>query len=175
MWIIDTELKAREEQKRPIRVGIVGAGFMGQGLTNQIVHSVPGMRVVAISNRQVERATSVFKYAGREDAVVTDSQRTFDDAASRLQPVATEDAMLLARSEHIDVLVDVTGSVEFGAHVALEAFKHGKDVVLMNAAAALVAAGKAEHLKDGAAVAGESIDSGRAAEKLDALIRFTGK
>jgi predicted homoserine dehydrogenase-like protein len=31
------------------------------------------------------------------------------------------------------VLVDVTGSVEFGAHVVLEAFKHGKDVVLMNA------------------------------------------
>jgi predicted homoserine dehydrogenase-like protein len=41
--------------------------------------------------------------------------------------------MLLARSENIDVLVDVTGSVEFGAHVALEAFKHGTDVVLMNA------------------------------------------
>ena len=31
------------------------------------------------------------------------------------------------------MLVDVTGSVEFGAHVVLEAFKHGKDVVLMNA------------------------------------------
>jgi predicted homoserine dehydrogenase-like protein len=39
----------------------------------------------------------------------------------------------MARSELIDVLVDVTGSVEFGAHVILEAFKHGKDVVLMNA------------------------------------------
>ena len=33
----------------------------------------------------------------------------------------------------MDVLVDVTGSVEFGARVAFEAFKHGKDVVLMNA------------------------------------------
>ena len=31
------------------------------------------------------------------------------------------------------MLVDVTGSVEFGARVILEAFKHGKDVVLMNA------------------------------------------
>src|ERR1700730_9426652 len=41
--------------------------------------------------------------------------------------------MLLARSPHIDVLVDVTGSVEYGAHVVIEAFKHGKDVVLMNA------------------------------------------
>ena len=31
------------------------------------------------------------------------------------------------------MIVDVTGSVEFGAHVAFEAFKHSKDVVLMNA------------------------------------------
>ena len=31
------------------------------------------------------------------------------------------------------MLVDVTGSVEFGARVALEAFRHKKDVVLLNA------------------------------------------
>ena len=47
MWIVDSDLKNLEQQNRPIRVGIIGAGFMGQGLTNQIVHSVPGMRVVA--------------------------------------------------------------------------------------------------------------------------------
>ena len=46
MIIVDTALKEREAEDRPIRVGIVGAGFMGQGLTNQIVNSVPGMRVV---------------------------------------------------------------------------------------------------------------------------------
>src|SRR5260370_22065072 len=86
MWIVDTELKAREEQNRPIRVGIVGAGFMGQGLTNQIVHSVPGMRVVAISNRQVERAVSVFKYAGRDGVLGANSQRAFVPTALSLQP-----------------------------------------------------------------------------------------
>src|SRR5215813_3416457 len=133
MWIVDTALKACADRNRPIRVGIVGAGFMCQGLTNQIVNSVPGMRVVAISNRRPERAVTVFNYAGREDVVATDSQPKFDDAAERARPVATADAMLLARSPHIDVLVDVTGSVEYGAHVALEAFRHGKDVVLMNA------------------------------------------
>ncbi len=133
MWIVDTELQVREKENRPIRVGIVGAGFMGQGLTNQISHSTPGMRVVAISNRQVQRAANVFRYAGRDDIVTAHSQCTFDDAAFRLQPVVAEDAMLIARSDHIDVVVDVTGSVEFGARVALEAFRHGKDVVLMNA------------------------------------------
>jgi predicted homoserine dehydrogenase-like protein len=133
MWIVDTALKARAEENRPIHVGIIGAGFMCQGLTNQIVNSVPGMRVVAISNRRPERAVGVFKYAGCEDIVVADTQWKFDDAAERRRPVATEDPMLIARSPHIDVLVDVTGSVEYGAHVVLEAFRHGKDVVLMNA------------------------------------------
>jgi predicted homoserine dehydrogenase-like protein len=133
MWIVDTALKARAEQNRPIRVGIVGAGFMCQGLANQIINSTPGMRVVAISNRRPERAVAVFKYAGCEDIVVAESQLKFDDAAARARPVATEDPMLLARSPHIDVLVDVTGSVEYGAHVVLEAFRHRKDVVLMNA------------------------------------------
>ena len=56
-----------------------------------------------------------------------------DDAIRAGKPVFTEDVMLLARSEQVDLIVDTTGSVEFGAHVLLEAFKHGKDVVLMNA------------------------------------------
>src|SRR5258707_5137574 len=66
------------------------AGFMSQGLTNQILHSVPGMHVVAISNRWVERAVSVFRYAGYDDVVVADSQRELDDAAIRLQPRSEE-------------------------------------------------------------------------------------
>jgi predicted homoserine dehydrogenase-like protein len=133
MWIVDTALKARSDQNLPIRVGIVGAGFMCQGLTNQIVNSIRGMRIVAISNRRPERAVAVFRYAGCEDIVVAESQFRFDNAAECGGLVATGNPMLLARSPHIDVLVDVTGSVEYGAHVVLEAFRHGKDVVLMNA------------------------------------------
>ena len=51
MIIVDNALKAREEQGRPIRVAMIGAGFMGQGLTNQIINSIPGMRMVAVYNR----------------------------------------------------------------------------------------------------------------------------
>ena len=36
MIIVDNALQAREAEGRPIRVGMIGAGFMGQGLTNQI-------------------------------------------------------------------------------------------------------------------------------------------
>jgi anthranilate phosphoribosyltransferase len=44
-----------------------------------------------------------------------------------------------------------------------------RDIVLMNAGAALVAAGLAENVRDGIASAAESIDRGRAYEKLEAV------
>lgn len=133
MLIVDTALKRRAEENNPIRVGILGAGFMCQGLANQIAHSVPGMRLAAISNRRPERALNVLAYAGFENSKLSDRQTELDETIRSGKPAATEDAMLLARSPEIDVLVDTTGSVEFGAHLVLEAFKHGKDVVLMNA------------------------------------------
>jgi predicted homoserine dehydrogenase-like protein len=41
--------------------------------------------------------------------------------------------MLLCRAENIEAIIDATGEVEFGAHVVMEAIKHGKHVILMNA------------------------------------------
>lgn len=133
MIIVDNALKVREAEGRPIRVASIGAGFIGRGLANQIAHSVPGMRMVAAYSRRGERAIDMFAYAGRDDTVVAGTQGELEDAIRAGKPVVTEDAFLLARSEQIDVLIDVTGSVEFGARVILEAFRHGKDVVLMNA------------------------------------------
>src|SRR6266481_1991038 len=133
MIIVDNALKAREEQGKPIRVGMVGAGFMGQGLTNQITHSVPGMRMAAVYNRRPERAQHVFRYSGLDNIVMAGSQAQLDQAIRQGQPAVAEDPFMMCRSSEIDVIVDVTGSVEFGAHVILEAFEYGKPVVLMNA------------------------------------------
>ena len=50
-----------------------------------------------------------------------------------------------------------------------------RDIVLTNAAAALVAAGEARDLRAGAKLAAQSIDSGKAARKLEELVRFTSQ
>src|SRR5216684_1365090 len=50
-----------------------------------------------------------------------------------------------------------------------------RDVVLMNAAAALVAAGKADSLDEAMPLAITSLDSGAAAARLDALVEFTNR
>ncbi len=48
-------------------------------------------------------------------------------------PVLAEDPSVLVASDGIDVIVEVTGTVEAAAHVVLQAFSHGKHVVLVNA------------------------------------------
>ena len=47
-----------------------------------------------------------------------------------------------------------------------------RDIVILNSAAALMVAGKAKDLKEGAALAASSIDSGRAKATLEALVRI---
>src|SRR5262245_9958211 len=133
MIIVDDALKAREAEGRPIRVALIGAGFMSHGLANHLVHTTVGMRLAGVSNRRGQRAFDVCQYADVKDAVAARNQAEVDRSIRDGKTVATEDALLLARSPLVDVLVDVTGSVEFGARVALEAFRHGKDVILMNA------------------------------------------
>jgi predicted homoserine dehydrogenase-like protein len=133
MIIVDTALEAREKEGRPIRVALIGAGFMSHGLANHIFNTTPGMRLAGVYNRRPQRAFDLFNYAGVKDVVSPKTQKEADLAMKEGIAVATDNAFFLARSPEIDVLVDVTGSVEFGAHVALEAFRHKKDVVLMNA------------------------------------------
>ena len=48
-----------------------------------------------------------------------------------------------------------------------------RDVALLNAAAAIVVAGKAKDLKEGVAVATKSLDSGEAEGRLDRLIKIS--
>jgi anthranilate phosphoribosyltransferase len=50
-----------------------------------------------------------------------------------------------------------------------------RDIVCLNAAAAMVVGQKAKTLKEGVRLAQQTIDSGAAAEKLDRLIAYTNK
>ena len=133
MILVDTALQRREAEGRPIRVAFLGAGFMAQGLANQLTHSAPGMRLAGVFSRRGQRARDILSYSGRTDAVTVSSSGEAEDAMRGGKPIVTEDPFLLTRSDQVDVVVDLTGSVEFGARAALDAFRHQKDVVLMNA------------------------------------------
>jgi predicted homoserine dehydrogenase-like protein len=130
--LVDRALAEREEAGRPVRVGMVGAGFMGRGIALQILTAVRGMRLVAIANRHVERAREAYEQAGAEPRVVS-SRPELDRAIASGEPAVTDDALALCESDGVDAIVEVTGTVELASQVALRAVEHGKHVVLMNA------------------------------------------
>jgi predicted homoserine dehydrogenase-like protein len=133
MIIVDSALAAREAEGRPIRVALVGAGFMGRGLTNQIVNSTPGMRLVAIANRTLAKAERAYREAGMATIRRADKTREVDAAISAGVPVITQNYRAVVEAEQVDAVVEATGAVEYGCHVVAAAIDHGKHVVLLNA------------------------------------------
>lgn len=133
MVIVDTALAKRQEENNPVRVGLVGAGFMGRGIVLQIANSVPGMELVAIYNRSVEGSKRAYREAGIDDFEIVNNQAALEDRIAKGKYSITEDPLLLCKADNIDVIVEVTGAVEFSSRVAFEAIKHKKHVVIMDA------------------------------------------
>ncbi|MEM1272089.1 MAG: NAD(P)-dependent oxidoreductase, partial [Bacteroidota bacterium] len=133
MIVVDRFLERRHTENRPIRVGMIGAGFMAKGIALQICGPVPGMELVAISNRNVDKAATAYAEAGVDDVHRVDSVAALEANIEAGRYSVTDDPMLLCEAGPIDCIVEVTGAVEFGANVVLRAIEFGKHVVLMNA------------------------------------------
>ena len=133
MIIIDTALKKREAEGKPLRIGLVGAGYMARGIALQFFTATRGMRLVAVANRSIERAEACYSQAGVECERVSDAPGALEQAIAANRCVVTDDAMALCRADGIDAIIEATGEAEPGAQVALEAIQHGKHVILMNA------------------------------------------
>jgi predicted homoserine dehydrogenase-like protein len=133
MIIIDSALAKREAEGNPVRVAMVGAGFMAKGVALQIREHVPGMELVAIANRTIENARQVYWEAGMPDVEEVNTAAALEENIRQRKFSITDNAMLLCEAEGIDAILEVTGAVEFGTHVALRAIHHGKHIIMMNA------------------------------------------
>ncbi len=126
-------LQARETAHRPIRVGVIGAGATGRAIALQLGTPVPGMRLSGIANRTPAHAERALREAAIEGWEAAESAHKAAAAIDRGRVVLTDDPTVLTRCSAIDIIVEVTGSVDFGASVVLDAFAHRKPVVLVNA------------------------------------------
>ncbi|MGH7794191.1 MAG: NAD(P)H-dependent oxidoreductase [Candidatus Binatia bacterium] len=133
MIIIDRALHERELAGNPVRVAMVGAGFMGRGVALQILRSVPGMDLVAIANRRLDGAGRAYSEAGANAVRAVKSVGELEDAIRRRQYAVTEDASLLCEAEQVDAVIDVTGSIEYSARIVMKAIENRKHVIMMNA------------------------------------------
>jgi predicted homoserine dehydrogenase-like protein len=133
MIIIDKALEERHQTANPVRVALVGAGYMGRGIALHILSCMIGMRLVAISNRTLSEARRAYSEAGVHEATFVETVSQLEEAIYNERYAITDNAMLLCQAEGIDAVIEATGDVEFGAKVVTQSIENGKHVVLMNA------------------------------------------
>ena len=130
---VDTALNRREAEGRPIRVAMIGAGATGRASALQLGTPVAGIRLAGIANRTAAHAERTFREAGIERWATTDAAGKTADSIRAGVPVLTDDPSLLIHCPEIDLVVEVTGTVDYAAGITLDAIAHGKHIVIVNA------------------------------------------
>ena len=133
MILVDTALDRREREGNPIRVGLVGAGYMGRGVALQFLTPLTGMRLVAIANRTLSEANRAYLEAGIESVITVETVPQMEKSIRDGRFAITDDPALLCEAKNIDAIIEATGEIDFGARVVLKAVENAKHVILMNA------------------------------------------
>jgi predicted homoserine dehydrogenase-like protein len=133
MIIVDNALKRREEEHKPIHFAMVGAGNIGRVITLQIEKYVTGMKLVAIANRTLANAERAYREAEVDSIKKVKTVAQLENSIATGQCAITNDPSLLCKAQGIEAIIEATGEVEFGAHVAMKAIENRKHIIIMNA------------------------------------------
>jgi predicted homoserine dehydrogenase-like protein len=127
------ELLKLEQDGRPIRVGVSGAGWIGSGFVAQVAH-IPGMKVSLIADVDPHLALEAFLATGikADDILETERPNQAIDALRSGKRVITGDYTLASRLDDIDIVADITPSPAIGAITADSCIKNGKNIVMVN-------------------------------------------
>jgi predicted homoserine dehydrogenase-like protein len=131
VWSRHQDFVARQG---PIKVGIIGAGYVGAGLVH-LLDQLEGFRPAVVVNRTVDRAVGAYVASGNSAAevVVACTQSELEVAIEAGRPAVTADPDLVIAADGLDVLVEATGALDYGAAVMLSALTAGRAVVSINA------------------------------------------
>ncbi|NPV26634.1 MAG: anthranilate phosphoribosyltransferase [Firmicutes bacterium] len=137
--------------------------------------SLTGIMARVLRRLGVERAMVVHGEDGLDEITHTGRTRVSELNNGEIRTYYLDPTDLgLSRGELKDI---VGGSAEENARITREVLSGRpgpcRNVVLLNAAAALLVGGKVDHLRDGVQLAAEVIDSGAALAKLEGMIAFT--
>jgi len=129
---IARDLKARADEGRPIRVGVIGSGEMGTDLVTQ-GGLMRGIEISAIATRRphTARAAMAIAYGDDSHAVEADTQSKVT-ATIEAGKMAVTSVETMVTNPLIDVVIDATGKPGVAADYDLMAMEHGKHLVMMN-------------------------------------------
>ncbi|MCO5122375.1 MAG: Gfo/Idh/MocA family oxidoreductase [Rhizobacter sp.] len=123
---LHAKLQQRAAERRPIRVGLIGAGKFGSMYLAQVPNT-PGVHLAAIADLSPAAARANLKRVGWPDD--RSSARSIDAAIADGNTHVGDDWRALVGHPAIDVVVECTGSPVAAVEHCLEAFAQGKHVV----------------------------------------------
>lgn len=119
-------LSDREQEGRPVRVGLIGAGRYGTMYLAQ-ANNIPGIHVVAIADINVKRAEGAFDLVGwPKSQIAPDIATALRDRSTTI--VANADELF---DVDIDVIVEATGNPIVGVKHALRAIETKKHIIMV--------------------------------------------
>lgn len=107
------KFKGLEKEGKAIKIGLVGLGAMGKGMSFNI-HNTPGMELALVGDTNPKRFDELKE-------IIPDSKHR-----------EIEDCMAVAQSQDIDIFVEASSSIEMGLAYSKEALTSGKNLLLMN-------------------------------------------
>jgi predicted homoserine dehydrogenase-like protein len=115
---------------RRARAGLVGVGQFGVSLVSQS-RAVHQLEVVALCDREVSRAVEACRRAGFDPSqyALCEGEAQAARALERGLVAIVDDAQVLVRLD-LDVVVEATGSPEWGARTAAAALERGRHVAM---------------------------------------------
>ncbi len=130
------QLKARSVDHKPVRVAIIGAGKFGSMYLSQVPRT-PGIHLVAVIDLSPDRAKASLARVGWSEPNY--SAISLAEAAKTGATFITDDAHAVIASDHIDMVIDSTGSPAAGVRHALLCCEHRKHIIMVNVEADVLA------------------------------------
>jgi predicted homoserine dehydrogenase-like protein len=124
-----TLLNRRAEERRPVRVLLIGAGKFGSMFLAQARRS-PGLHITAICDLSPARARQSLARVGWSPESYTAS--SVEDAIATGKSYIADDAEALIAAHPVEVVVDATGNPAAGIVHVLACCRHGKHIVMVN-------------------------------------------
>lgn len=128
-----------------------------------------------LANLGAEDVMVVHGEDGLDEITITDGTKVSRYSGGRLENSILYPLDFGLETASIEDIAGADRETNAGIITAIFAGEKGpkRDIVLMNAAAALVVAGKTEDLREAFSMAADTVDSGRARAKLEEIIKFT--
>jgi len=127
------KLKSLQENRQPIKIGLVGCGQMGSGMVS-LVSQMPGLEVAAVAELDVKKAKIAYEDAGipQENIALVEDRGKAEDLLRRGKSIVCENALTLISIPSLQAVVEATGIPRVGGQVALECILNQKHIIMLN-------------------------------------------